>query len=354
MNIQKGFAPILLILLGLVVIGGGVYVYDQKNVLGIFGTKENRKGSVSNNGQEIWKIKETNKSIDFAKVAVDKDGSSYVFINNRVQKFDSNGNKICESFNEYISPDSNGSMVVGSTGVYFSGLNFYSTDYQGGANYALVKIDKNCNETWSVNDVPGATNMTLDNKDNVYIGGYNIITKYSVNGVKIWEMNLDETKTIPINSLLLHKEKLYVFVRDKKVTVFDTNGQKIKMGNLSTASNGLFDSEDNMYINEGGGVLTKYDKNWTKLWTVDVAEDFIQRDIKIMKSDNLGNIYFTLILNGCVACDISLYKLDTQGNKSFVYKNNKNYYVKDFFIDFEENLYVTSMSGLVKISQIKN
>lgn len=46
MNTQKGFASILLILLGLVVIGGGVYVYNQKNDLGIFGTKENIEISV--------------------------------------------------------------------------------------------------------------------------------------------------------------------------------------------------------------------------------------------------------------------------------------------------------------------
>lgn len=39
-NAQKGFAPILLILLAVAVIGGGVYVYDQKNDLGIFGEKE--------------------------------------------------------------------------------------------------------------------------------------------------------------------------------------------------------------------------------------------------------------------------------------------------------------------------
>lgn len=31
MNTQKGFAPILLILLGLIVIGGGVYFYTQNN-----------------------------------------------------------------------------------------------------------------------------------------------------------------------------------------------------------------------------------------------------------------------------------------------------------------------------------
>ncbi len=41
MNTQKGFASILLILLATIFIGGGVYVYDQKNDLGIFETKEN-------------------------------------------------------------------------------------------------------------------------------------------------------------------------------------------------------------------------------------------------------------------------------------------------------------------------
>lgn len=349
---QKGFASILIILLGLVVIGGGLYVYAQKNNLGIFSTETSKFSLFSNNDQEIWKIKEKNNSDNYEKVALDKDGSSYVFINNRVQKFDSNGNKICESFNKYISPDRNGGIVVGATGVYFSGLKFFSTNYQGGANYALVKIDKNCNEEWSLDDVSGATNITVDDKDNVYIGGYNIITKYDVNGIKIWEVNLDEQKIITISSLLFHKGKLYVFSRDMQVTVFDTNGQKVKMSNFITASDGFFDSKDNMYLNEDDGVITKYDKNWTKLWTVDVSEDSIQEDIGIMKFDNLGNIYFTFVLNGCFDCDLSLYKLDTQGNKTFVYENNKT--IKDFAIDSENNLYITSASGFAKISQIKN
>jgi len=46
MNKQKGFAHILLILLGLAVIGGGTYVNDQKNDSGIFSKKEVAENSL--------------------------------------------------------------------------------------------------------------------------------------------------------------------------------------------------------------------------------------------------------------------------------------------------------------------
>jgi hypothetical protein len=45
MNTQKGFISVLLILAGLVLAGGGLYVYDQKNDLGIFNTNENKEPS---------------------------------------------------------------------------------------------------------------------------------------------------------------------------------------------------------------------------------------------------------------------------------------------------------------------
>lgn len=67
MNKQKGFVSILLILAGLIVIGGGVYVYDQKNDLGIFNKKQNKEAptlveeKIDLKNPEIKKNADTNK-----------------------------------------------------------------------------------------------------------------------------------------------------------------------------------------------------------------------------------------------------------------------------------------------------
>jgi hypothetical protein len=55
MNTQKGFVSILFILLGLVIIGGGVYFYNQKNNLGIFDKKENIEISTSDEEKNSFK-----------------------------------------------------------------------------------------------------------------------------------------------------------------------------------------------------------------------------------------------------------------------------------------------------------
>jgi len=332
----------------MVILGGvGFFVYK----LDLFPSLN--KILPSNNSQETWKIKSTNNLGDFTKVAVDKDGNSYVFMNNRVEKIDGSGNKLCESFNPHIAPNPQGDIIVGSTGVYFSGLYFYSKNYyQGGANYSMVKIGNDCEEMWTLGDsAPNNTSITTDEEDAVYIAGYNIITKYNNGGNKMWEINLDETKVFYINSMLFHKNKLYVFAGDEGVMLFDKNGQKIGMADLGSASSGLFDLEDNLYLNEGDGNITKYDKNMTELWTVDVTTDFVQSSVDKMNIDNLGNIYFNLILNGCFNCDVSLYKIDPQGNKKVVYKED---HLRDFDIDSRSNLYITSGSGFGKFSQIEN
>jgi len=62
MNTQKGFASILIILLGLVFIGVGVYVFDQKNDLGIFGTTEKKEEENNNPQINTEEVIKTNSS----------------------------------------------------------------------------------------------------------------------------------------------------------------------------------------------------------------------------------------------------------------------------------------------------
>ena len=62
MNTQKGFAPILLILLGLIVIGGGYYFYTQNN------SKENFKAQSNNVGElNIYKNQEYGFEFSYPK-----------------------------------------------------------------------------------------------------------------------------------------------------------------------------------------------------------------------------------------------------------------------------------------------
>lgn len=78
MNTQKGSAPILIILLGLVVIGGGVYVYDQKNDLGIFGKKENTEPLLVVEENIIKNDSEKKDNIDTSIISKDKENSNKI------------------------------------------------------------------------------------------------------------------------------------------------------------------------------------------------------------------------------------------------------------------------------------
>jgi hypothetical protein len=81
MNTQKGLAPILIILLGFVLIGGGVYVYDQKNDLGIFGTKENIETSVPDEENTKADSSEEKDIVDTSTASKDKGASNKIETN---------------------------------------------------------------------------------------------------------------------------------------------------------------------------------------------------------------------------------------------------------------------------------
>lgn len=112
MNTQKGFAPILLILLGLMVIGGGAYFYTENNLI-----KNNTKN-------EIVPVAEDTSTAEDTKTK--KDQPSTALITNDIYQ---NGNH----------PGTIKSVYTNNTGVTFIDVDFYQTFYGKQAFLELAK-----------------------------------------------------------------------------------------------------------------------------------------------------------------------------------------------------------------------
>jgi hypothetical protein len=112
MNTQKGFAPILIILLGLVVIGGGTYFY-----------KENNKLFNKNNADDVIKDK-TKEEVGIETLAKNSASSTGVLLTNKDDAIQSQKKSVPLTMYFEKTPNSkNISNVVG----YFSGGAFYTS-----------------------------------------------------------------------------------------------------------------------------------------------------------------------------------------------------------------------------------
>lgn len=107
MNTQKGFVSILIILLAIVAMGGGVYVYDQKNDLGMFSKKE-----VTTNPNETIKDEEKNNIEIKTEIKSDTESSSKEIKSVVIDNAQTENSSTCGSFNRILKLGSNGQDVA--------------------------------------------------------------------------------------------------------------------------------------------------------------------------------------------------------------------------------------------------
>jgi hypothetical protein len=252
-----------------------------------------------------------NGQFDFpCAVAVDLSRNVYVseYGNNRIQKFDSNGNFITKWGSEGSS-DGQFDQPCGGVAVDSSGHVFVVDS----DNSRIQKFDNNGNfiTKWGSQGVGNgqfeeADSIAVDSSDNVYVGDYgkniqkfdsngNFITKWDIKGV-----------TLAIDS----SDNVYVGdIGDSNIQKFDNNGNFITKWGSEGVGNGQFnyiqglavDSSDNVYVLDKRNsidetIIQKFDNNGNFIteWTIEGNPIGVDGPAV----DSLGYVYVTILNTG--------------------------------------------------------
>jgi tripartite motif-containing protein 71 len=275
----------------------------------------------------VWEITgDTNSLSSPVGITVDQDGNVYVMDteNNRVQKFDSNGNFVSMwgsqgngegQFQNTSSQDWLGHMIVDTHG------NLYVIDAN---NFRIQKFDSNGNyqTQWGTKGTGDGEfsfipfDIAIDPQDNVYVcesASVHRVQKFDENGkflltwgklgYKDGEFSSGDNCSVAVDP----DGNILVADNSGRIQKFDANGlflSKIILSPVNDVSVSLWnmavDQQGNIYVGDATHALViklDYDGQVLASWTIGEAESTNLQDIAV---DTEGNIYISDVLKNIV------------------------------------------------------
>lgn len=218
-------------------------------------------------------------------IALDSQGNVYVteLFNNRIQKFDQNGNLLVKwNGDDLFEPVQGYWSTSGPFGIAIDSEDNFYVNLMGLGDGMFVGVQKFNSEgnfllSWG-NDTGIIYGMAIDSHDNVYVAGDSGIKKYNKNGVLLAQWGSfgsgDGQFNNPVYVAVDSHDNIYVTdIGNHRVQKFDQNGNFLTKWGSPGIGNGQFDmsqsgvavdANDNVYIvDDRNHRIQKFDSNGT-------------------------------------------------------------------------------------------
>lgn len=231
MNTQKGFAPILLILLGLIVLGGGVYLYSQNN-------KDTRGGGI-----EDTSLQNKNTSSTTDEILVKDENKPFVSVGDKLGGMTVTS---VEPFNSKFSNLSQDNVKIKLSGpITITGIYQHIINAEGFSGFCMSGFDEE-----SIVKLPS---LSLIDKTNLFCFRNEDVAK-----TKLGENQTETKVTVKIDNFELNRypsegvdrADLVEVVLDKTETYIDKEHNfRITYPSWENSENEIYKNDSDIFIN---------------------------------------------------------------------------------------------------------